>query len=153
STHTAVVVGPHVESVMVRRVQLVNLQPPVVLVIAVLSNGSVEKAVLELDTDADDAIIAAASAVLQRQLPGHRWLALPEITGAGNIAGERLAREARDALAERSRAVVLEPLYVGGASRLAAEQEAFTTSSSAARLLELLEHQVEVVSLVRELLD
>jgi heat-inducible transcriptional repressor len=38
-------------------------------------------------------------------------------------------------------------------SRLAAEQEAFGTTSSASRLLELLEHQVEVVSLVRDLLD
>ena len=46
-----------------------------------------------------------------------------------------------------------EPLYVGGASRLAAEQEAFPTPTSAAQLLELLEHQVEVVSLVRDLLD
>ena len=38
-------------------------------------------------------------------------------------------------------------------SRLAAEQEAFSTTQSAARLLEMLEHQVVVVSLVRELLD
>ena len=35
----------------------------------------------------------------------------------------------------------------------AAEQEAFPTPTSAAQLLELLEHQVEVVSLVSNLLD
>ena len=46
-----------------------------------------------------------------------------------------------------------EPLYVGGASRLAAGTESFPQPTSAARLLELLEHQVEVVSLVRDLLD
>ena len=46
-----------------------------------------------------------------------------------------------------------EPLYVGGVSRLAAEQEAFSTAQSAARLLELLEHQVVVVSVVHELLQ
>ena len=42
---------------------------------------------------------------------------------------------------------------MGGASRLAAEQSAFPTAERAARLLEMLEHQVVVVSLVRELLD
>ena len=42
---------------------------------------------------------------------------------------------------------------MGGVSRLAAEHEAFSTAESAARLLEMLEHQVIVVSLVRELLD
>ena len=41
----------------------------------------------------------------------------------------------------------------GGVARLAAEQESFGASSSAASLLELLEHQVEVVSLVRDLLE
>ena len=46
-----------------------------------------------------------------------------------------------------------EPLYLGGVSKLAAEQEAFSTAESAARLLEMLEHQVVVVSLVHELLE
>ena len=39
-----------------------------------------------------------------------------------------------------------------GCYRLAAEREAFPTSDTAARLLELLEHQSELVALVRELL-
>ena len=44
-----------------------------------------------------------------------------------------------------------EPLYVGGASRLAAEQEAFA-STSASGLLELLEQHVVLGALLRELL-
>jgi len=44
-------------------------------------------------------------------------------------------------------------LYVGGTSRLIAEHGSFATAESAAHLLELLEHQVVVVSLVRNLLD
>ena len=58
--------------------------------------------------------------------------------------------------ATRSRRKVagqLEPLYVSGASRIAMEQGAYGTADGAARLLELLEHQVVVVSLVRGLLD
>jgi heat-inducible transcriptional repressor len=156
STHTAVIVGPGAtEAVTVRSVQLVSLQPAVVLVLAVLSNGSVEKCTLHLGPECDDATIATAAAVLDTQLAGSRWTTdLPAPKPAGVAAADALAREAHDAL--RTRVVQAnggEPLYVGGVSRLAAEQEAFGTTSSASRLLELLEHQVEVVSLVRDLLD
>src|SRR5262249_49969012 len=56
-------------------------------------------------------------------------------------------------LAQRAGERPREMLYVGGRSRLAAEHESFATAESAAHLLELLEHQVVVVSLVRNLLD
>ncbi len=154
STHTAVVVGPHhVDAATVRSVQLVNLQPSLVLALAILSNGNVEKSILHVSIDTDDATIATAGALLDTQLSGSRWVALPELRPVAGPAADTLAREARDALAARSEQEVVEPLYVGGASRLAADQEAFPTSTSAARLLELLERQVEVVSLVHDLLD
>jgi heat-inducible transcriptional repressor len=154
STHTAMVVGPHVEAATVRSVQLVSLQPSLVLVLAVLSNGTVEKCVLHLADDPDVATLATVAGLLDTQLSGSRWTSqLPEYRLSGVADADALAREARDALATRAVHDSAEPLYVGGASRLAAEQEAFPTSTSAARLLELLEHQVEVVSLVRDLLD
>jgi heat-inducible transcriptional repressor len=153
STHTAVVVGPHVEAATVRSVQLVSLQPSLVLALAILSNGSVEKSVLHVPIETDDTTIATAGALLDTQLTGSRWTALPELSPVAGPAADNLAREARDALAARAGQVIVEPLYVGGASRLAAEQESFPTSTSATRLLELLERQVEVVSLVHDLLD
>jgi heat-inducible transcriptional repressor len=154
STHTAVVVGPQPDTATVRSVQLVSLQPALVLVLAILSNGSVEKCVLHLADDISDEAIGRAAAVLDAQLVGSRWGLLPELRGTdGTDAVDPLAGEARDALASRGEHESGEPLYVGGASRLAAEQEAFPTPTSAAQLLELLEHQVEVVSLVRNLLD
>ncbi len=154
STHTAVVVGPQPDTATVRSVQLVSLQPALVLVLAILSNGSVEKCVLHLVDDLTDETINRAAAVLDAQLVGSRWGALPEVPAVERIAPENsLAREARDALASRGEHESGEPLYIGGASRLAAEQEAFPKPTSAAQLLELLEHQVEVVSLVRDLLD
>jgi heat-inducible transcriptional repressor len=136
SSHTAVVVGPHVEAATVRSVQLVTLQPSLLLVLAILSNGRVEKSIL-LDT----------------QLAGARWNQLPEVRPGAGPAADTLARDARDALVARADQESFEPLYIGGASRLAAEHEAFPTTDSAARLLELLERQVEVVSLVHDLLD
>jgi heat-inducible transcriptional repressor len=153
SLHTAVVVGPdaHVELATVRSIQLVSLQPSLVLALAILSNGNVEKCVLHLSDDADDAVVAAAGLALDAQLSGARWAHLPDTAATGNARADALARHARDALATRGEHEPVNPLYVGGASRLAAEQESFT-SATAARLLELLEHQVELVALVHELL-
>jgi heat-inducible transcriptional repressor len=153
SSHTAVVVGPHVEGDTVRSVQLVNLQPSVVLALAILSTGRVEKCVLHVPAETDDATIATASALLDTQLAGAGWNQLPELRPVAGPAADSLAREARDSLRSRAQQELVEPLYVGGASRLAAEHEAFPTTDSAARLLELLERQVEVVSLVHDLLD
>jgi heat-inducible transcriptional repressor len=153
SSHTAVVVGPHIETSTVRSVQLVGLQPALVLALAVLSNGRVEKCILHVAADTDDATVATASALLDTQLSGTGWHTMPELAPVAGPAADSLAREARDALRARADQDLGEPLYVGGASRLAAEQEAFAANDSAARLLELLERQVEVVSLVHDLLD
>jgi heat-inducible transcriptional repressor len=65
---------------------------------------------------------------------------------------DQLVQLAVEALARRA-AAGSEPLYVGGASRIAAEHDAFATAERASRLLEMLEQQVVVVSLVRDLLD
>jgi heat-inducible transcriptional repressor len=118
-----------------------------------LSNGSVEKCVLHLGAEVDDATLATAGALLDTQLSGSPWSSLSDVTPVAGPDADGLAKEARDALAARSGHEPVEPVYVGGASRLAVEQESFPTSTSAARLLELLERQAEVVSMVHDLLD
>ncbi len=152
SRHAAVVVGPQADTAHVRSVQLVLLQPRVVLAVCVLSNGSVEKNVAHLEEDVDEAQVAAASEAIDRQLRGAAWTTLPEPGPTADPRTDTLVRLAHGALQQRA-AEDPEPLFVGGASRLAAEQGAFPTAERAARLLEMLEHQVVVVSLVRELLD
>lgn len=153
SRHAAMVMAPEPDRAVVRSVQLVPLQARVVLVVAVLSNGVVEKQVLHLDADADDARVAAAAATLERQLNGAAWSGLPDVHATGDAPVDVIVGAARGALVDIATEPPAEPLYVGGVSRLAAEHEAFSTSESAARLLEMLEHQVVVVTLVRELLD
>jgi heat-inducible transcriptional repressor len=150
--HAAVVVGPQADAAVVRSMQLVVLQPGVVLAIAVLSNGAVEKEVLQLDRELDDARIAAAAAALGGQVTGHALADLPVIPPVGDPDVDHLVDAAREAFAARA-STAGDHLYVGGTSRIAAEQESFATVESAARLLEMLEHQVVVVSLVRDLLD
>ena len=149
--HASVVIGPQPDTATVRTVHLVPLQPSVVLAVAVLSNGNVVKEVVPCDLDVDDARIGAAGGALSSQLAGHPLTDLPTIGPTGDADIDGLAGAARDALVDVGSTI--EPLYVGGTSRIAAEQQSFATVESAARLLEMLEHQVVVVSLVRDLLD
>ena len=148
TAHTAMVLGPPSDSAVVRNVQLVPLGPRDVLSVAVLSNGSVEKDRIVLEADTDDESIARASRVLSAatigRAPGDAYR--PE--GTGDASADSLAGAARARLVTRG-VPGGELLFVGGTNHIAEEQAAET----AARLLEVLERQVVVVSLVRELLD
>ncbi|MGQ0825396.1 MAG: heat-inducible transcriptional repressor HrcA [Actinomycetota bacterium] len=152
TAHAAVVVGPQSEAVVVRGAHLVLLQPRVVLAVAVLSNGAVEKEVVALDEDADEVVASAASTEFTKLLEGRRLgdMPAPPPPPTGNSA-YALARAAWDALRAHLDHHHGEPLYVGGASRLAAEREAFS-ETTVARVIALLEQHVVVAALVRELL-
>lgn len=149
--HAAMIVGPQAEAATIRSAQLVPLQPGSVLAVAVLSNGAVEKEHLPVETDVDDARVELASAALARTLDRRTFGARPTATPTGDETVDSLVRRAVDALNQR--VSTAEPLYVGGASRIAADQDAFATAERAALLLEMLEEQVVVVSLVRRLLE
>ena len=154
TAHAAVVVGPQPDSARVRSVQLVRLHETSLLVVAVLSNGHVERQFLELAGEVDDSRIGAANAVLDTQLRDAPFADLPVPRLTGDSASDELARQARDALVARfAEGRPTEPVYVGGASRIAAELDAFTASATVGRLLEVLEHQYVVVTLVRDLID
>jgi len=166
TAHAAVVVGPELQAVVVRAANLVALQSRVVLAVVVLSNGSVEKEVVVFDDDVSDDDVADASLRFARQLTGRRLADMATIADETDIpatgdrrAGDRpvnrrvaeIVNASRVALRTRLELHQSEPLYVGGASRLAAEHDAFVTTSTA-RLLELLEQHVVLASLMRELL-
>jgi len=151
--HTAMVVGPQPEVAQVRGVQLVTLHPGVVLAVAVLSNGAVEKYTLELPDQPDEAQVSATAAALDALWNGRAFNDLPVLASSGEDAVDALALAVRAGFAQLVAERPMEMLYVGGTSRLVAEHESFATAESAAHLLELLEHQVVVVSLVRNLLD
>ncbi len=158
--HAAVVVGPTAEATLVRAVHLVALDSVNVLVIAVLGNGSVEREVVRFDGEIADAVLEQAEAVLAQQLvgkeladlaPSERWNAPENEHGPIRTdSADDVAHVAFDVLAAHASSA--EPLFVGGASRLAAESEAFTSPASVSRLLSLLEQHVVVVGMMRELL-
>jgi heat-inducible transcriptional repressor len=153
TAHAAVVVAPESQAVVVRAAHLVQLQSRVLLVVVVLSNGAVEKEVVHLDSDVEEDDVDSASAHLAQHLHNRRLADLasasPEVPGRDQTA--MLVRSACAALRARLADHQNEALYVGGASRLAAEHEAFVTTN-AAHLLELLEQHSVLATLLRELL-
>lgn len=151
--HAAVVVGPQPDVATVRSVQLVSLHANVLLALAVLSNGAVEKATVLLDHDAEDARIDAATALLTGHLAGATMASLPVVPMSGDAETDRLVAAARIALTELTAGGGHEPVFVGGASRIAAEQEAFSAPETVSRLLALFEHHFLVVTLVGNLID
>lgn len=153
SRHAAVVMGPQPDQAVVRAVQLVRLHEHSALLVVVLSNGAIERQVLAVGDGIDDMRLAAAASALESALLGRTWGSVPEVPPTGDAATDRLVADGRAAIEALALPDHREPLYVGGVSNLAAEQEAFSTARSAARLLEMLEHHVVVVSLVHELLE
>lgn len=153
SRHAAMVVGPPPDQAEIRTVQLVRLHERTVLLVVVLSNGAIERHVLHLETDVDDGRLGVAAARLDATLAGRAWGAIPEVGATNDAEVDSIVADACAALLQLGAPEHSEPLYLGGVSKLAAEQEAFSTAESAARLLEMLEHQVVVVSLVHELLE
>jgi heat-inducible transcriptional repressor len=153
TSHAAVIVGPQPDVAVVCSVTLVRLQPRIVLAVAVLSNGAVEKEHVVLDHDVTDDDIAQATARLSQHLLGSTFAAIsdpPRRPGRPDAA-QQMVSMVCDGL-RRNASIGSEPLFVGGASRLAAEHEAFSNARVAAHLLELLEEHVVMVALMRELL-
>ena len=122
--------------------------------VVVMSNGAVEKETVVLDADADRRRRGHRERTPRRaprRAAAGRAAAPTTFAGAPATAPTRSRRASCEALAAYVGVHHDEPLYVGGASRLAAEQEAFA-STSASGLLELLEQHVVLGALLRELL-
>jgi heat-inducible transcriptional repressor len=147
----AVITGPPQQIAVVRSIQLVGLSPRLALLVVVLSNGAVEKATVELDgaaADPSDDDVAVARAHLSAHLVGHhldRLGSLPEPPPGLSATARAVARAARTAVGPDG-----DHLYVGGTDRMAAAFEAVETVRE---VLGVLEQQLVVVSLLRDVLD
>jgi heat-inducible transcriptional repressor len=149
TSYAAVVVGPPHEAATVRSVQLVGLGPRIALVVAILSNGVVEKRSLELDEDTSDETLAATSARLAAALVGRPVGAGLPTPPSGNAEVDAVTDAA---LAELRAAHDDEPdhVFVGGASRMAS---AFDAVATVGQVLQILEQQYVVVTLLKDVLD
>ena len=156
---TGVVVGPSSESATVRSVQLVDLSSHVLLLVAVLSNGVIHKHALEVEDRLTTEALAVASDRLARAVVGRSPGDLDHLDGIGPGPGDLgpsdigpdpsdpLVRAAVGALRSSSSG---HEMFVGGASKLTA---AFDAVEPVRAALDLLEQQLAVITLIREVLD
>jgi heat-inducible transcriptional repressor len=145
----AVVLAPDNEALSVRSTMLVRLAPRAVLLVVVLSNGSVEKRTVEVAEDASDITIESASARLQAHLTGGALAHATPAPPSGDAAIDRIASACHAAIAD-----MVEPeddhVFVGGASRMARAFDAVDTVRS---VLSVLEESYVVVSLLHDALS
>ncbi len=144
----AVVVGPITQSATVRSIQVVRVVKHAAVVVAVLSNASVEKATIELGDDVADNTVDDVSALLARVLVG-RPLGpqdFPPETPADVCA---IASAAIDAIVAAPDLAV-DHVFVSGAARMV---NAFDAVDKVREVLSVLEHQLVVVTLIRDVLN
>jgi len=151
TNYASVVTGPVHEAATVRSLQLVGLSPRIALVVAVLSNGVVDKWTIEFDRDVTDAELADSTAVLAGVVVGRSYdqLDVSLLAAApGDASGSDPARVALASLLHGGSETG--EVYVGGASQVAAAFDAVTQVSE---VLRVLEQQFVVVTLLRDVLD
>lgn len=144
----ALVVSPPVDVGVVRSVQLVGLSARRAVLVVVLSNGAVDKIDISLDEDVTEDDLAAAAGHLSKHLVGQRLDRLATVPDPVELAGSVVptvitaVRSAQGSDADH--------VYVGGTDRMAGAFEAVDTVR---QVLGILEQQLVVVSLLRDVLD
>jgi heat-inducible transcriptional repressor len=151
----ALVSAPSLGAATIRHVEVLVLQPRVVMVVLITSAGGVTKRVLEVEKPVDAGVAGWAREYLNEEVAGLRLgtTALRRrLEDPGLSPRERsflaLVRPAFDAaLAEAG-----QQLYVGGAASLLGEARADEVEACQ-RLLELLERRAAVLELLSDALD
>jgi heat-inducible transcriptional repressor len=145
----AVVLAPDNEALSVRSTMLVRLAPRAVLLVLVLSNGSVEKRTIEVGEDESDRTIEAAASLLQAHLAGGALAQATPAPASGDPATDRVTSACHGAIAGM-RDPEDDHVFVGGASRMARAFDAVDTVRS---VLSVLEESYVVVSLLHDALS
>ncbi|MGI8559261.1 MAG: heat-inducible transcriptional repressor HrcA [Solirubrobacteraceae bacterium] len=148
----AIVTAPAVDNATIRHIEVLTLQPSVVLVVVITSAGGVSKYVCNFEQAVDPGLVAWSAEYLAERLngltPGARMiqgrLADPTLGPRERAFVERLA----PAFSEQRVAGAEDNLYVEGASRLLGAQS-FSEVHEINALMELLERRVELLSLLR----
>ncbi|HLN17107.1 MAG TPA: heat-inducible transcriptional repressor HrcA [Acidimicrobiales bacterium] len=146
----SVVVGPSHDSAAVRSSQLVGLGPRLGLLVLVLADGAVEKRTVEFDEDVPEDVWAGASAHLQAAWQGRLVVEPVHLAGTGDVLTDRVLAAAMGARAALGRDGEPDQVFVGGPSRLA---DAFDAVETVRSVLAILEQQLVVVTLLKDVLD
>lgn len=147
----SLVVAPRVETTTVKAVQLVSLEPDLLLLVVVLSTGGIERSTFELATPMTVEQVDRAQTILTEILPGttaHRTAESPSAAPSGDPTIDAIVANSLNSLiADDDDAP---RVHVGGRSNVAG---VFDETEKVAQVLQLFERQLLVVSLIRDVLD
>jgi heat-inducible transcriptional repressor len=150
----AIVSAPPVDTATVRRVEVLLLQPQVLMVVVITSTGGVTKRVFTFDRPVDSGLVAWAGEYLNERLEG---IGLGARTLHSRLRDEGLSATERSFVAQLApaftdlAATAEESLYVEGAGRLLAEHR-FQDLSQLNDLMSMLERRVALLGVLREAL-
>ncbi len=148
----AVASAPALSTTVIRHVEVLVLQPQIVMVVVITASGAVAKRTVALDAPVDPKLAEFAREYLNETLTGtamgtavlRRHLEAPDLTVRERDFLAALAPVFSDVFDD-------DRMYVGGASRLMSELRARETGDLA-RLASLLEERAQLLELLREVL-
>ncbi len=148
---TGVVVPPPATETPLRSIHLVQLAPRHVLAVTVYGDGSVDKHTVDLDDEVTEEQVAAASAHLAAGMAGTmRGAEPPTLAASGDVAADAISNAVLQNLGATNQPEQPSDVFVGGASRVASAFDAVETVQA---VLHVLEQQLVVVSLLRDVVD
>jgi heat-inducible transcriptional repressor len=151
----AVVTAPPIGTTTIRHIEVLSLQPQVLMVVVITSTGGVSKKLFTFDRPVDPGLADWAASYLNEKLVGmglgarmlHSRLADPALASSERAFIEVLA-SAFSELADTAE----DTLYVDGAHRLLSEYR-FQDVSQLNALMEMLERRVSLLGLLSAALD
>jgi heat-inducible transcriptional repressor len=151
----ALVTAPPLHTATTHRIEVLRLQPRVVMVVVIASNGGVTKRVFTFDEEVDAGLVEWAGSYLNERLAG---LGLGARMVADRVRDDQLGPTELGFLLEIASAFTdLEEsgeatLYVEGTARLLSEEH-FSDLPDAEHLMRTLERRVNVLRALRSALD
>ncbi len=145
--HTAVVVGPEVETTTVRAVHISRVTPRTATVVVVMSNHSVENETIQISEDITADHFHSAVSHLSRVLVDRSLGDFDTIPSTNDAHVDAVCFATVNALSRHRKD---KPVFVGGAASLAS---AFDAVDVVRDVLATIEQQFVVVSLLQDLLD
>ena len=151
----AVATAPPPGSARIHRIEVLQLQPTVAMIVVIASNGAVAKRVFNFDRRLDPGLLEWAGSYLNERLTG---LALGARMAADRLSDPSLSASEASFLAEIADAFTElerragEDLYVDGAARLLSEDHA-PDLPQIESLMGALERRANLLSVLRSALD
>jgi heat-inducible transcriptional repressor len=150
----AIVSAPPIETSTVKHVEVLALQPQVLMVVVITSTGGVTKRIFTFEEAVDPGLAQWAASYLNERLVG---LGLGARMLVARLSDEQLSAREQAFLSELAPAfteladTAEHSLYVEGAARLLSEHR-FEDVSQLNQLMELLERRVTLLGVLREAL-